>query len=190
MTGQRSQQWLSAQEALEHANFSICDEWQSMQRLRDLAKTGEIESRGVIDGKVTTLDQKFWTNWRTEEGQWGAHEDWLNGRFEGRILTLEGRRISKIAGASNVEFSSADLFCHFPEAPKRSRRKSGRPQKGWWPTLAEELAVILHLEGRPETIEALMSKVLNRLAERGIDPLPGRSTIQETIRNVFNRLDH
>lgn len=94
---------------------------------------------------------------------------------------------AKMGGASKVEFKTADLDKHFPTLPAK-KRNTGRPPATWWQYVAEELVVYHHDLGLPERPEHVIQGLLDRLAKRGLDPLPSRSALQSLVDAVLTRI--
>jgi hypothetical protein len=181
-------EWTSAADALARAFAMSGDEWEAIKELRSLTKAGALAARGIVAGQIEQLGMSFWTRYADDH----FVEDWTSGRFQGRIPTMKSEAglqfaSRKVAGASRVEFKTADLDEHFPKLPAK-RKANGRPPANWWPYVAEELAVWEHEDGLPRLPGHVIQGLMDRLAERGVDPLPARSTLQPVVEAILNRL--
>ena len=187
MSGDR---WLSCQQSVDALIASGICLTRAKQTLLQWAANDQVAARArvVQDGPRKQLDAEvptsLWSSMRNVN-----YTDWPAGII---IASNQAGLIVRLVG---VEFSEADLRKAMPpplELKVSSKRAVGRKPAKWWAQFAVELAVYFHNKELPEGqeadgIEKLIDEVMQMMGPDD-DMIPGRSTIQDVVREVLVRL--
>ncbi|EZP79516.1 hypothetical protein BV97_03953 [Novosphingobium resinovorum] len=124
--------------------------------------------------------------------------DWMSGDFHFSSQAQGFWKHHWIGGATGTKLDRAAfeqaVLADLRPAPLSAlneqtepARAGGRKPSNWWPDVAEELAILIHEQGLPESQEALIAAIQSAVTAKG-KPEPSRSQLQPVVRSIFSRI--
>lgn len=178
--------------------------WASRCEITSTRWTGGVSENEIVSksdefssSSIDRVPDEFWRHFQTAH-HYERSFDPVTGDFDFRYKDYDYSLRCGVAAFVHFDPSGLPFIADIERPPRKGALKpeatsrptnnaGGRKPANWWPDVAEELAVIVHSEGIPDTQEALIARLQEAVTARGRDE-PSRAQLQPVVRAVFQRL--